>query len=531
MNLTLGSLFDGSGGFPLGGLLCEVRPVWASEIEPFPIRVTTKRLPQVKHLGDISCVNGADIEPVDIITFGSPCTDLSIAGRRDGLSGKQSGLFFEAIRIIKEMRAATNGTYPRWIIWENVPGAFSSNRGEDFRQVLTEIVRVAEPQAPEVPAPYRGSWQPAELLLGDGWSVAYRVIDAAAWVPQRRKRIYLVADFGSERAADVLFEREGERRDFAQGGFPWQAAAGDAALGPGGTVAFEPKTLKMRSGCAGGGKGALVQNNLSAALSTSNDQTVFVQASDSGTLLAVENHPADSRLKLSKDGLVQTLSGRMGTGGGNVPMVYGIGNGQTNQPPSPERAATLTCMHDAPAVVYSLDRAAYNQGENAQYDFSVQMEQAQTIVARGPSAIAEPAGQAVAVDCRHDRIEEISGTLVAKSSGGNGVQDNNPVMQNYVVRRLTPRECAKLQGFPPDWCSGLETPEPTEEDVAFWVGVFETHRRIIGKSTKPKTRGQIIKWLRAPHTDGAEYKLWGNGVALPCVVFVMQGIVELARGG
>lgn len=131
--LTLGSLFDGSGGFPLGGLISGITPLWASEIEPFPIRVTTKRMPFVKHYGDISKMNGGEIEPVDIITFGSPCQDMSIAGKRDGLSGSRSSLFYEAIRIIKEMRCKTNGKYPRFIVWENVPGAFSSNKGDDFK--------------------------------------------------------------------------------------------------------------------------------------------------------------------------------------------------------------------------------------------------------------------------------------------------------------------------------------------------------------------------------------------------------------
>ena len=134
--LTLGSLFDGSGGFPLGGLLAGIEPVWASEIEPFAVRVTTKRLPQMKHYGDVSALNGAELPPVDIVTFGSPCQDMSIAGKRSGLDGSRSSLFYEAVRIIKEMRCATNGKYPRFIVWENVPGAFSSNKGEDFRCVL-----------------------------------------------------------------------------------------------------------------------------------------------------------------------------------------------------------------------------------------------------------------------------------------------------------------------------------------------------------------------------------------------------------
>ena len=183
--LTLGSLFDGSGGFPLGGLLCGITPVWASEIEPFPIRVTTKRLPFMKHYGDISQMDGGKIEPVDIITFGSPCTDMSIAGRRAGLDGKQSVLFYQAIRIIQEMRDATHGKYPRYIVWENVPGAFSSNHGEDFKAVLEAVIGIKEPGA-QVPMPEKNLWPYADLYMGEQWSVAYRTLDAQHWgVPQR----------------------------------------------------------------------------------------------------------------------------------------------------------------------------------------------------------------------------------------------------------------------------------------------------------------------------------------------------------
>ena len=156
--MTLGSLFDGSGGFTLGGILAGIEPKWASEVEPFPIRVTTKRLPSVKHLGDIHRIHGDEIEPVDIITFGSPCTNLSIAGWREGLHGQESILFFEAIRIVREMRRGTDGKYPRFIVWENVAGAFSSAEGRDFQSVLTEIVRIKEPEAPEVPLPQKGGW-------------------------------------------------------------------------------------------------------------------------------------------------------------------------------------------------------------------------------------------------------------------------------------------------------------------------------------------------------------------------------------
>ena len=190
--LTLGSLFDGSGGFPLGGLLAGIKPLWASEIEPFPIRVTTKRLPSVKHLGDISTVDGSKIEPVDIITFGSPCTDMSVAGKRAGLDGRQSCLFYQAIRIVKEMRCATDGKYPRFIVWENVPGAFSSNKGEDFKAVLEAVCSVKD-ESVSVPGPPKGKWANAGTVVGDGFSLAWRVLDAQFWgIPQRRKRIDIV---------------------------------------------------------------------------------------------------------------------------------------------------------------------------------------------------------------------------------------------------------------------------------------------------------------------------------------------------
>ena len=217
--LKLGSLFDGSGGFPLAGALHGIEPVWASEIEPFPIRVTQNRFPGMKHLGSVTDVNGAEVEPVDIITFGSPCQDLSVAGKQLGIhDGERSNLFFEAIRIIKEMRHATADEYPRFAVWENVPGAFSSNGGKDFQAVLQAFADVIGNADDPVPGPPRGGWKPSGSVLGDGWSVAWRVYDAQYWgVPQRRKRIYLIADFASERAGQILFERESGAWDSAEG--------------------------------------------------------------------------------------------------------------------------------------------------------------------------------------------------------------------------------------------------------------------------------------------------------------------------
>ena len=241
MSYKIGSLFDGSGGFPLAGAMCGFVPTWAAEVEPYPIAVTRSRFPNMRHLGDVSKCNGADIEPVDIICGGSPCQDLSVAGKRCGLKHiengdedtTRSGLFMEMVRIIKEMRNETNGEYPTFVIWENVPGAFSSNNGNDFRLVLEEFIKIAEPQA-VMPAVPKGGWAYADCYCGDGWSLAYRVCDAQYWgVPQRRRRIHLVLDLRGERAGKILFEREGLRGCFTEGRTPWQETAADATRGSG----------------------------------------------------------------------------------------------------------------------------------------------------------------------------------------------------------------------------------------------------------------------------------------------------------
>ena len=235
--LTLLSLFDGSGGFPLAASMCGIRPVACAEVEPYPIAVTKSRFQNMKHLGSVTDVHGGDIEPVDIITFGSPCQDLSVAGKRAGLKHEangddettRSGLFMEAVRIIKEMREATNGEYPTFAVWENVPGAFSSNKGEDFRTVLEELIKIVEPTA-VMPAVPKNGWPYADSYCGDGWSLAYRVFDAQYWgVPQRRRRIYLVLDLRGQRAGKVSFEREGLRGNFATFKTAGQGTAGDAA--------------------------------------------------------------------------------------------------------------------------------------------------------------------------------------------------------------------------------------------------------------------------------------------------------------
>ena len=201
--LTLGSLFDGIAGFPLAAAGVGIKTVWTSEIEPNCIEIAARHFPEAKQLGDITKLNGADLDPVDIISFGSPCQNLSTAGNQKGLDGEKSQLFFEAVRVIDEMRCATNGKYPKYIIWENVAGAFSSNKGQDFRRVLEEITKT------NIPMPDSGRWAAAGMVRSRGGSTAWRMLDAQYWgVPQRRKRIYLVRDFRTERAGQILFECE-----------------------------------------------------------------------------------------------------------------------------------------------------------------------------------------------------------------------------------------------------------------------------------------------------------------------------------
>lgn len=222
MSFTLGSLFDGLGGWLIASIHNNVTPIWASEIENFPIAVTKHHFPNVKHLGDARKINGAEIEPVDILCAGTPCQNLSVAGNREGLEGQESSLFYQATRILKEMRKATNGEYPKYFVWENVYGTFSSNRGYDFKAVLEEITET------NIPMPKSSKWANAGMVRSSKCGVAWRVLDAQYWgVPQKRKRIFLVADFGDGRSKEIFFESEGlfggfaesnkERKDIAEG--------------------------------------------------------------------------------------------------------------------------------------------------------------------------------------------------------------------------------------------------------------------------------------------------------------------------
>ncbi len=634
--LTLGSLFDGSGGFPLGGLISGITPVWSLEIEPFPVMVTSKRLPFMKHYGDVSTLKGGELEPVDVITFGSPCQDMSVAGKREGLDGSRSSLFYEAVRIVKEMRCATDGKYPRYIVWENVPGAFSSNKGADFQSVLEEICSV---KGYEIDPARPVKWPNAGEIVADDFSLAWRVFDAQYWgVPQRRKRIYLVADFAGGSAGKILFESEGVSGYTPQGFRSWEGVAGTAeegahasgigidgyngavsdeaatlgencgtvpaavyenhsqdtrytgpldvaptvmsTYGTGGNnqpfvVEDTPKTLKIRSGCKGGGKGALIQDNKSATLGCNNDQTVFVpfvkgtrphsaeegqQWKESDVANTLNTHDVgearcnelavkvygicskDSNAMKSdnpKSGFYEADTTRtLDANGGNptcnqggMAVVALEGNGtrpsHKGSGYSEEDVSFTLNATEQHAVAYGIDRATYNMGQNDKFGIAVEEEVEPTMVAKGPGAVGQPVYHSSKNSFHTNFTDDtVTDTLVATDYKDPPTVSEEPY---YMVRRLTPTECARLQGFTDWWCDGLGTDEPTEEEIAFWTDVFETHRKVMGTSSKPKTRNQIIKWIKEPHSDSAEYKMWGNGVALPNVCFVLSGIVYYAQ--
>ena len=691
--LTLGSLFDGSGDCPLAGILAGVEPVWASEIEPFAIRVTTKRLPKMRHYGDVSDISGADLEPVDIITFGSPCQDLSIAGKRSGLDGLRSGLFFEAVRIVKEMREKTHGEKPRFIVWENVPGAFSSNKGEDFKAVLEEVIRIKEPEAPPLPPPEKGRWPYADCYLGDGWSVAYRVLDARYWgVPQRRARIFLVADFAGGRAPEILFKSEGVSGYTPQGFRQGEGIAGDPEKSPG-----------TAGGTDAGGRGRVILNDQGGSrmdvsedvVSTlraeahhppvvmdegepaaagfctehsANARSIGYEEETSPTLragvvpaaIALDYHPADSRIGIGEPEKIQTRTSRMGTGGNNVPLVMdgahqelppqtlkirsGCEGGGKEAQVQVEKSATLGCNNDQTVFVpYGIcSKASHAMLSANPHTGFYEADTARTLDQNGGRPDCSQGGIAVVAFSQNQRdevrdLKNVSGALAAEpgtkqqtyvlqgsmigradkngpqGDGVNedvsftldtsdrhavaycmtageftrvGAEQSPPIMARdykdpnvvikedngrdtdkeaeggtlcmatgqanaeiredlcptlscnheapiitepyYIVRRLTPTECARLQGFPDDWCADLGTSDPADAEIAFWTDVFETHRKAVTGAKKPKTEKQIRKWLADPYSDSAEYRLWGNGVSLPICYFVLSGIVWAA---
>lgn len=453
--MKLGSLFDGSGTCPLAASAVGIIPAWASEIEPFPKAVTQSRFPKMVHLGDITKMNGAEIEPVDVITFGSPCQNLSIAGNGKGLAGQESSLFFEAIRVIQEMRCATNGRFPQIVIWENVIGAFSSTQGEDFRTVIETLWKICEgnDSVPRYAEDKQGrqKWPHTGFVLGDRSSIAWRGLDAQGWgVPQRRKRVFVVLDLGGQCAGRILFEREGLRRDFKK-------------------VRRTGETIRPAS-----------------ETSPAEHYRVY----------AVENHAQDSRVSLRPDNTVQTLAGRMGTGGGNVPLVLVpcFGQASYDEYAPTEQAVTLKATGGnygggtETLVLEPIGADFYNQAITGGVTMTLAAARPDhhhlpcalipyTLKIRsgceggGKGALIQE-DKSATLSCNNDQ------TLFVPTQTENG-----EVI--YLARKLTPTECASLQGFEKDWCALV------------------------------------------PHKDSAEYKMWGNGMAFPCMLYIMEGVQEV----
>ena len=475
----------------------------------------------MRHLGDITKISGYSAPIVDCVIGGSPCQDLSVAGKRAGLDGERSGLYIEQVRIVKEMRERDehNGrtgvdVRPRYMVWENVPGAFSSNKGDDFRIVLEEIAKVCDKDA-VIPMPDKGKWTNHGCILGDGWSAAWRVLDAQFWgVPQRRRRIALVADFGGHSAPEILFVRESVSGNTDEGKQKRKATPSDAerSLGAdnrlgvaygissynsnamkssnphsgiyeadtsrtldlnggnpscnqGGIAIVEsvPYTLKIRSGCEGGGKGALVQEDKSATLATNNDQYLFQPVP---WVKGTRPHTKDEAQVWENKGVANCLN--------------------TNDM-SESRVNEIIVMAAQP--ITALDRASFNQGKNAQYDFEISDKGINSsLVANGPSAVCYSIDQGGGKSACN--VTEGQSPTLTCTHGGEPVVCYEQPKVHYIVRRLTPLECERLQGYPDGWT-----------DIGEWTD-----------STGKKRQT----------SDAARYKALGNSIALPPWKWVLK---------
>ncbi len=443
---------------------------------------------EMKHLGDITKINGAEIEPVDVITGGSPCQDLSVAGKRAGLAGTRSGLFMEQIRIVKEMRQAdeqagrTGGFIrPRYLIWENVPGAFSSNKGRDFAAVLEEIIRIAEPEAPDIEVPEKGwnTWGGYHDEVGGRWSVAWRVHDAQHWgVPQRRRRISIVADFGGDTAGEISFERKSVSGHPAPRGAAGKEAAGGFETG---------------ADCAGADLICMATQQGGAEIRTDDRAPTLTAAAG----MSGNNQPvicaafkAGQGAKANSIGYAEecapTLSA-VSSGLNQCPSVLIFDRAQITSPNNrstvgPDKPCpALHTFGEVPAVCYQMQGFGdYREGNVASSCKQRDYKDSTDLVVSS-------------VDCRNfTEGSEINGTLQAKESGGQSLNLQNTIRTGMIVRRLTPMECERLQGYPDGWT-----------DIGEW------------RDSKGKLRDSA---------DSPRYKACGNSIALPFWDFLAKRI-------
>lgn len=517
----------------------------------------------MKHLGDITKINGAEIEIVDVITGGSPCQDLSIAGKRAGLAGARSGLFMEQVRIVKEMRehdrkSGRTGDMvrPRYMVLENVPGAFSSNKGKDFAAVLEEIARIAEPGFSLSGLPEKWKWTKAGAIDGDGWSIAWRTHNAKCWgktirdsrtgnviclgTPQRRRRISVVADFGGESAAQIQFDRESVSGHPAESGASGKRLAEAAESGA-------SYAVRIRGGCDGGGKGALVQTEKRGTLGTGNDQTIFClqgnvidRADTAGcngkgwredvsyTLNTIDRPAVCAGFKLGNSeqarsiGYAEEQSPTLNAEcGGNKPAVMCLNDQGGNvmgvshdvsgtlraqehghQPTVLDMSHACDVIRDCGEVAPTLQARMGTGGNQVPLTYQMQgfgdYHEGDVASSCKQRDFKDSTDLVCSVDCRNfTEGGEINGTLQAKESGGQSMNLNNTVRPNMVVRRLTPLECERLQGFPDGWT-----------DIGDWVKTGKRGRKI-------KVKGRA---------DSPRYKALGNSIALPFWDFLAKRI-------
>lgn len=434
------------------------------------------------------------------------------------------------------MRCATNGKYPRFAAWENVAGAFSSNGGEDFRCVLEELCKVKDP---DISVPKPAKWTKAGEILENGFSVAWRTFDAQYWgVPQRRMRIYLVADFTGTSASKILFESEGVSGYSAESFRAWQETArcfGDGSEETSGTgVMFEnhsqatrytgslevAQTVAATYGTGGNNQPFVVEkfskvygicSKHSNSMMSDNPNSGFYEADTSRTIDTSNQSPCKNQ-----GGMVVI------EGNGSRPSHHGDGYKES------ETMYTLNCTENH-AVSYGIGRPAMNQSYNARFSFQIEEETSPTIVASGAGGIAHPI-YSTSKNSHHTIAEkEKANTLVASDYKDPPVVNDSTPEIEYIVRRLTPQECALLQGMPTWWCDDLGTENPTDTQIDWWQNVFENYNKAIGKESKPKSRKQIEKWLKNPYSDSAAYKMWGNGIAACNAWFVLAGIACYAQ--
>lgn len=490
---------------------------------------------------------------------------MSIAGKREGIKHKdkgdnettRSGLFYEAIRIIKEMRETTHGKYPKYAVWENVYGAFSSNKGEDFRCVLEEFTRICDEKS-SIPRPANGKWRNAGEIVGDNFSIAWRLFDAQYWgVPQRRKRIYLVADFAGGRAGEILFERESVRGNSTESGTSRQETAGDATGSAGGSNCLrclnpwdcQSKRIYQPEGiyptlpamdCGGANNQAVIyslQGNGIDRADTAGcngcgwreDVCYTLNTIDRPALCLKSGQGSNARsLGISN---TTSLSLVADAGGNTAPAVCYDARGNGNGALCP----TLTGDHENRVTDYTAV-AVYRNPKIGEYTADATTSTMAARDFKSPRDLVVECHPVYGVDCRNAALdEEKTHTLQAKASGGQSLNCTPSVLtsgtspRKYIIRRITPLECCRLQGFPDGWGDLPEKERLSEEEVQFWQAVRDTYARVNGKTTKSYTSSALLKWYNKLHTDSAEYKMWGNGIALPCAKFIMEGIAELCK--